>query len=100
MRGTRRALLAGLAVAFVVLAAAGCGSGGDTTEANNGSAIVSLGDSVASGEGNRSNSRPRWENRACHRSPLAGQALAARQAQKSHPGLGFFDFACSGASIH
>jgi lysophospholipase L1-like esterase len=101
MRGTRGALIAGLAISCAALAAAGCGSGGGdtTTGPNNGSAIVSLGDSVASGEGNPSRSGPRWENRACHRSPIAGQTIAAQKAQQSNPDLGFFDYACSGASI-
>jgi hypothetical protein len=76
----------------------GCDSG-DKPPPNDGSAIASLGDSVASGEGNPSPHGPRWENGACHRSPIAGQAIAAKQAQKDHPGLGFFDYACSGASI-
>jgi hypothetical protein len=83
-----------------VLVAAGCGSSGEeTTGPNNGSAIVSLGDSVASGEGNPARSGIRWENRACHRSEIAGQAIAARKAEKSNPDLGFFNYACSGASI-
>ncbi len=101
MRGTRRALLAGIAVSTLALAAAGCGSnGGETTTGpNNGSAIVSLGDSVAAGEGNPARSGPPWENPACHRSPIAGQTFAARKAQRRNPELGFFDYACSGASI-
>jgi len=90
-----------LAVFLLGLAASGCGSGdGDeTTGPNNGSAIVSLGDSVAAGEGNPARSGTRWENRACHRSRVAGQTIAARKAQKQNPELGFFDYACSGASI-
>jgi hypothetical protein len=83
-----------------VLIAAGCGSSGeDTTGPNNGSAIASLGDSVASGEGNPARSGTRWVNPACHRSEIAGQSIAARKAQKSNPDLGFFDYSCSGASI-
>lgn len=97
MRGPRRALLAaGLAAAL--LGATGCGSG-DGPPPNSGSAIASLGDSVASGEGNPSPHGPRWENRACHRSPIAGQTIAAKRAQQERPELGFFDYACSGASI-
>ena len=84
----------------MALAATGCGSGGDeTTGPNNGSAIVSLGDSVASGEGNPAHSGMRWENRACHRSEIAGQTIAARKAQNSNPDLGFFNYSCSGAGI-
>jgi hypothetical protein len=84
----------------MALAAAGCGSSGDeTTGPNNGSAIASLGDSVASGEGNPAPGGTRWENRACHRSSIAGQTIAARKAQRENPDLGFFDYACSGASI-
>jgi lysophospholipase L1-like esterase len=91
-----------LAVSFLALAASGCGSGGadeTTTGPNNGSAIASLGDSVAAGEGNPAPNGPRWENLACHRSAVAGQTIAARKAQKKNPELGFFDYACSGASI-
>ena len=98
MRGTRRALLAGLAVFAIALTTAGCGS--SDSGPNNGTAIASLGDSVAAGEGNPQPSGLRWENRACHRSSIAGQSFAAKAAQKSHPGLGFFNYACSGASIH
>jgi GDSL-like Lipase/Acylhydrolase family len=85
----------------MALAASGCGSGGgdETTGPNNGTAIVSLGDSVAAGEGNPAPRNPRWENLACHRSPVAGQTFAARKAQRKNPELGFFDYACSGASI-
>jgi hypothetical protein len=83
-----------------MLAAVGCGSSGETTTGpNDGAAIVSLGDSVAAGEGNPAHSGTRWENRACHRSPIAGQSIAARKAQATNPELGFFDYACSGASI-
>jgi hypothetical protein len=90
-----------LAVSALVLAAAGCGSGGGetTTGPNDGSAIVSLGDSVAAGEGNPARSGAPWENPACHRSSIAGQTFAARKAQRQNPELGFFDYACSGASI-
>ena len=100
MRGTRRALLAGLAGCGIVLAGIGCGSSGDEeTGPNNGTAIASLGDSVASGEGNPARSGAPWENRACHRSPIAGQTIAALQAQKANPDLGFFNYSCSGAAI-
>jgi lysophospholipase L1-like esterase len=90
-----------LAAALVALAAVGCGSSGNdaSTGPNDGSAIASLGDSVASGEGNPAPSGPRWENLACHRSSIAGQTIAARKAQKSNPDLGFFNYSCSGASI-
>jgi hypothetical protein len=91
-----------LAVSVLAVAASGCGSGGgkdETSGPNDGTAIASLGDSVAAGEGNPAPNGIRWENLACHRSPIAGQTFAARQAQKDNPELGFFDFACSGASI-
>jgi GDSL-like Lipase/Acylhydrolase family len=97
MRGPRFALIAGLAALAAV--AAGCGAGGSTSGPNQGSAIVSIGDSVASGEGNPNPSGPRWENRACHRSSIAGQTFAAEEAQKKHPELGFFNYSCSGAGI-
>ncbi|MGE5857947.1 MAG: hypothetical protein ACM31K_05640, partial [Solirubrobacterales bacterium] len=97
MRGSGGALLAA-ALAAALVGVAGCGSG-DNPPPNDGSAVASLGDSVASGEGNPSRHGLRWENRACHRSPIAGQTIAAKKAQQDRPELGFFDYACSGASI-
>jgi lysophospholipase L1-like esterase len=99
MRGPRRALLAGAAALAVAVISAGCGSDDNSPPPNQGTAIVSIGDSVASGEGNPAPSGPRWENRACHRSATAGQTIAAREEQKQHPEIGFLNYACSGASI-
>jgi hypothetical protein len=80
------------------LTLAGC-DGDDTSHL----VIISIGDSVASGEGNpdglRIDGRPRWEDRQCHLSVLAGQTLAATNAQRSNSELGFRSFACSGATI-
>ncbi len=61
--------------------------------------MVAIGDSVASGEGNPAPSRPRWEDRACHRSAASGETIAARQLQRDHPEIGYLNYACSGATI-
>jgi lysophospholipase L1-like esterase len=61
--------------------------------------MVAIGDSVASGEGNPAPSRPRWEDRACHRSAVSGETIAARQLQRDHPEIGYLNYACSGATI-
>jgi lysophospholipase L1-like esterase len=98
-----RLLAAALGATALVALAAGCGSEGDGdglgTTAGRGT-IVSIGDSVASGEGNPARDGPAWEDRRCHRSAAAGQTLAARKAQRSHPDLGYASFACSGATIN
>jgi hypothetical protein len=62
--------------------------------------IVSLGDSVASGEGNID--RPgHWNDPRCHRSARAGPVLAARQLELADPqtSVTLVDLACSGAGI-
>ncbi|MBX6381526.1 MAG: SGNH/GDSL hydrolase family protein [Microbispora sp.] len=58
--------------------------------------IVSLGDSVAAGEGN-----PPWIDRRCHRSAAAGGFRAALELERSDPrtSVTFVDLACSGATI-
>lgn len=79
--------------------------------------IVSLGDSVASGEGNPTvpatlvgdptspadiDARPEeWVDPACHRSATAGPAQAARRLETvdRHSTITFIHLACSGASI-
>ncbi|MGO9319453.1 MAG: SGNH/GDSL hydrolase family protein [Solirubrobacteraceae bacterium] len=68
--------------------------------------IVSLGDSVASGEGvperPRSGFEPaRWEDKRCHRSAYAGPAVAARRLaeRSSRISITFVRLACSGATI-
>ena len=70
---------------------------GDDTDSKQGSAIVSIGDSVASGEGNPAPERPRWVDRRCHRAAIAGQTLAGEEAVRARPELRFVSFACSGA---
>lgn len=72
--------------------------------------MVSIGDSIASGEGNPHlpgifgsggyNSET-WQDHACHRSALAGPALAARQLEASddRSAVTFIQLACSGAAI-
>ncbi len=62
--------------------------------------IVSLGDSVASGEGNIDRTG-RWNDRRCHRSARAGPVLAARQLELADPqtSVTLVDLACSGAGI-
>lgn len=66
--------------------------------------IVSLGDSVASGEGNPEVPgilEPGWQNRQCHRSALAGPALAAQRLEYLDPktSVTFVHLACSGATM-
>ncbi|MDH3725598.1 MAG: GDSL-type esterase/lipase family protein, partial [Thermoleophilia bacterium] len=71
--------------------------------------IVSLGDSVASGEGNPDQGRLRtlfgdetvWQDRQCHRSFRAGSAQAALEIESADPDttVTFLHLACSGARI-
>jgi hypothetical protein len=71
--------------------------------------IVSIGDSVASGEGNPevpSLTSPSWENGSpsaaeCHRSRYAGTAQAALALEQAdpHSSVTFVHLACSGATI-
>jgi hypothetical protein len=69
--------------------------------------IVSIGDSVASGEGNPDvygrvhGLGSRWSSRRCHRSPRAASARAALQLEKSDPrtSVTFIHVACSGATV-
>jgi hypothetical protein len=72
--------------------------------------IVSIGDSVASGEGNPdrpgrllpgSRFRARWESARCHRSSKAGPAQAAFKLESSSPRttVTFIHLACSGGQI-
>lgn len=73
--------------------------------------IVSLGDSVASGEGVPervlpgrhllSGRRALWQNTQCHRSEYAGPALATHELAESNPRVQvtFVHLACSGATI-
>jgi Ca2+-binding RTX toxin-like protein len=75
--------------------------------------VVSIGDSVASGEGNPDmletssvtspfgGYAPVWQEQQCHRSGLAGPAQAARRLEKRdpHTSVTFVHLACSGAEI-
>ena len=67
--------------------------------------IVSIGDSIASGEGSPHtggvNEVATWQQGACHRSGRAGPALAARQLEMSDPrsSVTFVQLSCSGAAI-
>ncbi len=62
--------------------------------------IVSIGDSVASGEG-VPEADGTWQSARCHRSALAGTALAARQIERddTHSSVTFVHLACSGAEV-
>lgn len=62
--------------------------------------VVSIGDSLSSGEGNPSFTSPIWTNEQCHRSAEAGPAAAARklEAENPHSVVTFLHLACSGAS--
>jgi hypothetical protein len=73
--------------------------------------VVSIGDSVASGEGNPDRAgrllpgkrfRALWESARCHRSAKAGHAKAALdlEAADSHSTTTFVHLACSGAEIY
>jgi lysophospholipase L1-like esterase len=64
--------------------------------------IVSIGDSVASGEGVPDIPgffRSTWQSARCHRSALAAPALAAKRIEEedSHSSVTFVHLACSGA---
>lgn len=71
--------------------------------------IVSIGDSVASGEGNPDipggsaalDGNATWQDRQCDRSAKSGPALAARQLEESdpHTSVTFVHLACSGARV-
>ncbi|HEX2576982.1 MAG TPA: SGNH/GDSL hydrolase family protein, partial [Aquihabitans sp.] len=69
--------------------------------------VVSIGDSVASGEGNPDTLQggtywaPKWQNEQCHRTSLAGPAQAALRLERRdpHSAITFVHVACSGASI-
>lgn len=79
--------------------------------------IVSIGDSVASGEGNPDKAavwgpvppfgfsgvieQPKWQDRRCHRSAEAGPAQAALDIERADPrtSVTFLSVACSGAKI-
>ena len=73
--------------------------------------IVSIGDSLASGEGvpdergiyalGREFKAVQWKDRRCHRSARSGPALAARaiEHKSQHSSVTFVSFACSGADL-
>jgi hypothetical protein len=68
--------------------------------------IVSIGDSVASGEGNPDvpgliGQEPRWLLRRCHRSLRSGHAQAALQIERDDPvaDVTFVPLGCSGATV-
>jgi hypothetical protein len=73
--------------------------------------VVSIGDSIASGEGNPDVPQPtgtgwrgpnvKWENKSCHRSAKSGPAQAALKLERAdaHSSVTFISEACSGAGI-
>jgi hypothetical protein len=66
--------------------------------------IVSIGDSVAAGEGVPDvpgAAEAVWQSRRCHRSARAGPALAAREIERDdrHTSVTFVHLACSGATV-
>ena len=65
--------------------------------------VVSLGDSVASGEGNPDPEGPgfHWLEKRCHRSLRSGAALATRAVERGdrHSVITLVPLACSGATI-
>ncbi|CUR61880.1 exported hypothetical protein [metagenome] len=68
--------------------------------------LVSMGDSLASGEGNpdvraEEGTAVQWKDKRCHRSALSGPALAAKAIEVAdpHTSVTFVSVACSGARI-
>src|SRR3954465_2330206 len=63
--------------------------------------VASIGDSVASGEGNPDVSPRGWLERRCHRSLRSGAALAARAVELGdrHSVVTLVPLACSGATV-
>ena len=63
--------------------------------------VVSLGDSVASGEGNPDGPGIHWLEKRCHRSLRSGAAQATRAVERGdrHSVVTFVPLACSGATI-
>jgi hypothetical protein len=69
--------------------------------------IVSMGDSIASGEGNpdieaeNNGGVPVWQDKRCHRSLVSWHAQAAKRLEDADPrsSVTFLPVACSGASI-
>jgi hypothetical protein len=73
--------------------------------------VVSMGDSLASGEGNPDTRGEyfagteivpaQWKEERCHRSALSGPALAAKAIEKADPktSVTFVSVACSGAKV-
>jgi hypothetical protein len=68
--------------------------------------VVSIGDSVASGEGSphvaaTGLTAETWQDNPCHRSAYAGPALAARDLELAdeHSSVTFVQLACSGAAV-
>ncbi len=97
----KRALAILICAASPVLLAGCLGIDGDEPKPGQ-HLLVSVGDSVASGEGNPAPGIIRWQSPSwCHRSATSGQALAAREVIESHAdsSLRFLSFACSGATI-
>lgn len=98
----RSALCLSLALACAIGALGAGGCGGDDDESEGSRVIVSIGDSVASGEGNptsRELGRLWLTPQKCHRSPLSGHQLAAAEIRRREPEIGFVSYACTGATI-
>jgi hypothetical protein len=91
-------------VALVLGFSDGTSTGGAATISVKNYLVASMGDSVASGEGNpdvQSSSNPVWSDTRCHRSTLAGPVRAALALEESdpHSSVTFVSVACSGAGI-
>ena len=63
--------------------------------------VVSIGDSIASGEGNPDKLGPKWLEPRCHRSMQSGAARAAIALERGdrHSAVTFVALGCSGATI-
>ena len=94
-------------VTLTVTDDAGQGRAATTTSAvtPNDFLVVSIGDSIASGEGVPDRTTGQggelWGDHACHRSSLAGPALAAQQLEAANrqSSVTFVQLACSGAAV-
>jgi lysophospholipase L1-like esterase len=95
--------LAMLSCATAALGLGGClGNGDDEPDVEPGQRlIVSIGDSVAAGQGNPAPGEPEWLSRRCYRSTVSGHWIAARQVIEANPQaeLGLASLACSGGTI-
>ena len=94
-------------VALTVVAADGTLARSDRVLFLRDALVVSLGDSLSSGEGNPDELRQftgntiipaKWSDKQCHRSAKSWSARVARAVESSTTSVTFLNFACSGAA--